>query len=84
VVTDTGGNPELVTDRNNGLLFEVGNYKELAEKLHYLYVHPEEREKFSRRGIQLIKEKFSLKRTILIYEKLYSDLYHQKRNGKLF
>jgi glycosyltransferase involved in cell wall biosynthesis len=83
VVTNTGGNPELVKDHDNGLLFEVGNDKELAEKLQYLYDHPEVRERFSRQNIKLVKEKFSLGKTIFNYEKLYSDLYNQKVNGKL-
>jgi glycosyltransferase involved in cell wall biosynthesis len=78
VVTDTGGNPELVSDMENGLLFEVGNDKELSEKLHYLHARPEMREKLSQQGIELIKEKFSLERTIATYEKIYSELYHQK------
>lgn len=82
VVTDTGGNPELVTENDNGLLFEVGNDRELSEKLLSLHGDPELRQKFSRRGVQLIKERFSLDKTVSNYEALYSGLYKQKMNGK--
>lgn len=82
VVTNTGGNPELVTDNDNGLLFEVGNDRELSEKLLSLYGDPELRQKFSHRGVQLIKERFSLDKTVANYEELYSGLYEQKMNGK--
>lgn len=82
VVTDTGGNPELVTDNDNGLLFEVGNDRELSEKLLSLHGDPGLRQKFSRRGVQLIKERFSLDKTVSNYEALYAGLYKQKMNGK--
>lgn len=82
VATNTGGNPELVADRENGLLFEVGNDRELAEKLHSLHADPALRQKFSQRGVQLIKEKFSLDKTVSDYEALYSTLFKQKMNGK--
>lgn len=82
VVTDTGGNPELVTDNDNGLLFEVGNDRELSEKLLSLHGDPALRQKFSRRGVQLIKERFSLDKTVSNYEALYAALYKQKMNGK--
>jgi glycosyltransferase involved in cell wall biosynthesis len=82
VVTNTGGNPELVTNNDNGLLFEVGNDRELSEKLFSLHGDPELRQKFSHRGVQLVKEKFSLDKTVSNYEALYAGLYKQKMNGK--
>ena len=36
----------------------------------------------AQRGVQLIKEKFSLDKTVSNYEALYAGLYKQKMNGK--
>lgn len=47
VVSNVGGNPELVTDGYNGFLYEVGNYKELAECLQKLVNDAVFREKIS-------------------------------------
>jgi glycosyltransferase involved in cell wall biosynthesis len=39
-----GGIPELVVDRETGLLFESGNPKDLRDKLLYIWQHPQEAE----------------------------------------
>lgn len=47
VVSNAGGNPELVMDGINGYMYEVGNYKELAEYLQKLVNDAVFREKIS-------------------------------------
>ncbi len=41
VAANTGANPELIRDGENGLLYRVRNTRDLAEKIRYLYEHPE-------------------------------------------
>lgn len=39
VAADSGASPELIQDGVNGLLFRMGDPKDLAEKIRYLYDH---------------------------------------------
>ena len=41
VAANTGANPELIKDGFNGLLYDVRATKDLANKIRYLYEHPE-------------------------------------------
>ena len=78
IATDTGGNPELIDEKRNGLLFDVGNDKELSEKLALLYSNPGMRKVFSEEGLRIIKEKFSLDKTVRNYENLFENLFRLK------
>lgn len=78
VATRTGGNPELVVEGENGLLFEVGDDEELARHLKYLYDHPELRQKFSESGIKRIEAEFTISRTVANYQDLFTELYQKK------
>jgi glycosyltransferase involved in cell wall biosynthesis len=41
VAANTGANPELIREGTNGLLYRVGDTKDLAAKIKYLYENPE-------------------------------------------
>jgi glycosyltransferase involved in cell wall biosynthesis len=41
IVTNVGGNPDIVTHGVEGYLFEPGDYRSLAEKIKFLYDNPE-------------------------------------------
>jgi glycosyltransferase involved in cell wall biosynthesis len=41
IASRVGGIPEMVRENETGLLFERGNHKQLAEKIHYLYDNPQ-------------------------------------------
>ncbi len=55
---DIGGIPEQVRDRENGLLFESGNARELAEKIDYMLDNRGHAEAMGRMGRQQV-EKFN-------------------------
>ena len=44
ITTNVGGCPEIVTDRENGLLVPVGNIRALAAAIEWMGSHQEERE----------------------------------------
>jgi glycosyltransferase involved in cell wall biosynthesis len=74
VVTDTGGNPEVVVDGTSGLLFPVGDAEQLARKLLFLRGDRDSRERLGRQALQRVEEHFSLDAMIANYEQMYETL----------
>ena len=58
----SGGTTELIKDNFNGLFYTFGNHLELAEKIKYLYNHPEEAKRMGKNGKQWATEKFNEER----------------------
>lgn len=60
VGADSGGTKELIRDHYNGFLYTFGDYHELAEKVKYLYQHPDEARQMGENGKQWALEKFNI------------------------
>ena len=73
VATSAGGIPELVEDNINGFLCEIGNFKQVADKIINLLNNNDKAELFSKNAIEKGKEFSELKMTEN-YIKLYSEL----------
>lgn len=77
VASNIGVIPELVGDRETGLLFEAGNSTDLAEKVTWMWEHPEEREVMGGRGFRRYQERFTPDHcyaTLMeVYEKLVGE-----------
>lgn len=80
IATKTGGNPELLGNDENGLLFPVGDDRMLAQHLLLLYQDLNLREKLSHIGPRVIKQKFTIERVANFYEKLFQDLLSSKKH----
>lgn len=78
IATNVGGNPELIANNHSGLLVEDNNYRELAEKIHYLKQHPNIREMLGRNARSAALEKFTLKKMVESYENLYMEEFAKK------
>jgi glycosyltransferase involved in cell wall biosynthesis len=59
VASRVGGNPELVTDGETGLLFPVGDAAALAERLALLLDQPEYRSRLAERAERRMREHFT-------------------------
>jgi glycosyltransferase involved in cell wall biosynthesis len=69
--TKSGGIPELIEEESNGLLFEPGDYKQLATKIEYLLEHREKIKEFGEKGYEFAKENFTKEKSIgKLYELL--------------
>ena len=73
LATNVGGNPELIKDKHNGFLVEKGNYIDFAKNLEKLILNSELRNKFGVNSYQMIKKKFSFKKTLKQYKNLYKN-----------
>jgi sugar transferase (PEP-CTERM/EpsH1 system associated) len=72
IATDAGGNPEVVTHGESGLLFPVGSSATLAEHLLAIMQRNDLRAKLSAGALQRVRERFSLTSMVTRYEELYT------------
>jgi len=62
-----GGIPELIKDRQTGILFQPGNVNDLVEKIRWMVEHPKERDEMGRRARELVEKEYNPE---LHYERL--------------
>ena len=74
IATNAAGNPDLITDGENGLLFEDKDSKGLADKINLLIEDKDLSQKLSENGKQTAHENFSIKKTIENYEVFFNNL----------
>ena len=77
VATNTGGNPELVTHRETGLLVPVGNVSALAQAMGLLLQDPGRRESMGQAGRKRVEKFFSMERILAQYRDLYRSISGQ-------
>ena len=70
-----GGIPDVIQDRNNGLLFENGDPKELAGKILQITQDDSLKTKLIDQGLSDAKQKFSVRRMVNEYETFFKSLY---------
>jgi glycosyltransferase involved in cell wall biosynthesis len=71
VASRVGGTPELVRDRERGILFESDNIDHLADALIYLWQHPDERQKLSSAATIFAHQHFTIQHAC----KRLADIY---------
>jgi len=74
VATDVGGIPELVLDKENGLLVPPANPAALAGAIEFLASDPHTAFRMGQKGRQRVEEHFTLDRKILETEQLCAAL----------
>ena len=78
VVTDVGGNREIVQHGETGLVVEVGSPKQLADGIAYLLDHSDERRSMGQAARCSAYERFNLDRMTEEYKTLLLDKAHCK------
>ncbi len=70
--SDISGVRDIIKNNNNGLLFNPQNTEELKNKINYLVLHPEEKNKLGHNLEKTIKEKYTfnyfLNNTLSLYK----------------
>jgi len=74
VVTDTGGNPEVVVEGQSGHLVPVGDYRLLGEALAGLLADRARRRAWGQAARARVEQEFSLDRMVREYESIYEAL----------
>ncbi len=78
VVTNVGGNPEVVQHGVNGFLAPSNDDRAVAEFLYKLYINPEKRKKMSENARRIVRQQFSVDKMVELYEDLYNQLFLRK------
>ena len=82
VATRVGGIPELVTDGQDGLLFQPGDVEALAGQLRSLLNDPPLYDRMSQNAWRNMQERFSIERSIREHEQVIQEtLARQKRTS---
>lgn len=76
IAANVGGIPEILKDNFNGLLFERGNYKELAKKILTLKSNQKLALQLGINGYETYKNKFSLEKMIDSFKNLYCEILY--------
>jgi len=70
--------PTLVDDGVDGLLVEVDNPKDVAEKVLYLYRHPEEARKMRDVALEKVINNYDISRVVKQHEEMFMKLVSMK------
>jgi len=73
-VTAAGGNPEVVVQGDSGLLFPIGDFRQLTELLLLLKTRKELDEKLGQNALRRVREHFSLDSMVRKYEQVYESV----------
>ena len=74
VATDVGGNREIVVADDSGYLVPACDKSSLFARISEIFDNSELRERFGRRGREVVEERFSLEKMLHNYQQLYERL----------
>lgn len=81
IASDSGGNPEIVRDGTDGLLFERGNPTQLAQKIRELYFDEERLRLFSKNSLEFASDN-SLRQYAEKLCNIYKEQIAKVKGGK--
>ena len=83
VVTDIGGNREIIEPDKTGLMVHPKNPRAFADAILSYLKQPQWAQQMGERARQAVLERFSVKRMVHDYQVLYEKAFEQKaKNGK--
>ncbi len=77
----SGATAELISDGENGYLYEPGNAVELADKIEYIVRHPEEKRRIEDRAKKMARQKFNSTFANEQIREIYKELLDEKRSA---
>jgi L-malate glycosyltransferase len=82
IASRVGGNPELVTDEETGLLFQSGNAHDLAQKIRLLLTSADTRLRLGCNAKRLIRDRFRLDHATACMGAIYGEYLSSKPLGE--
>ena len=79
IASNTGGNPELVSDHQTGLLFQPGNSESLTVCLEQLVSQPETRLRLATNASNYVAEKLSVQTAARRMGEIYTQMLSNRR-----
>jgi glycosyltransferase involved in cell wall biosynthesis len=79
VASRLGAMAELVHDGETGLLFEPGNEKDLAQKIDWLWDHPQEAVRMGKNARHLYEQKYTPERNYQMLMEIYARIIEEKK-----
>ncbi|WP_027358833.1 glycosyltransferase family 4 protein [Desulforegula conservatrix] len=76
-----GGMAEIIKDGVNGLHFESGNPKDLADKARWLFEHPEECRKMGENALKTYEEKYTPEKNYEMLMDIYNEVIEEHKRG---
>ena len=80
IAPNISGIPEIVEDGHNGILFSMGDHKDLIKKIKYIWENPKIAEELGQNGFLKLKKEYN---PDVYYEKLmqvYNQVLHKNNN----
>lgn len=74
VITDIPGNRDLVTHKESGLLYPVGDSRQLADCMAFMIDHPKEAREMAVHGNGKVVEEYSNRKMAIEYETIYEEM----------
>ena len=75
IVSDSGANPELVSNNKTGAIYHLGNAGQLADCIEQYVLHPELLQSQGNEAAKVAKRDFSAERNAeLIYKQIQKSL----------
>jgi glycosyltransferase involved in cell wall biosynthesis len=82
VITNIGGNREIVENGKTGLLVAIQNPEALAEGILNCLKHPDWAHDMGQHARKMVLSRFSIPRMVQEYEQLYEEIIRAKRGVK--
>lgn len=71
IVSNCGGMKNIVEDGMNGLIFDVGDARQLADKIRLLISDEELRSRLAENGRETVRERYTIEKVVDTLERLY-------------
>jgi len=78
VATNTGGNPEVVADRETGLIVPVQDERAMADAMLWMIDNPQRAHAMGTAGRERVERCFSIATMVTRYEEIYSEVTGRK------
>ena len=78
IATNAGGTPELVIEQESGFLVPAFNPEIVAQKILFLLENRHKGKEMGQKGLEIIRNRFSLERMSLSYLNLYKSLLNEQ------